>query len=620
MDKNTSHFRLYTEKRGNNKYVYIKQTYRVKIDNNAKGKTRNTGKSKVITKSEYVGTEQDVIKRLRHGNCLSSCITFRRLGLVAAAWKIAEEYALVDMINEAFGVKERAGAMTLGEYIVTQSVLQIGCKTSRNKISKKYKDSALKWLIPGIEQKLNAKNYWNIIKSWMGRKPKKDEVPGRHHKKCLDENKVVFSRENISKFDIMLWNKVWSKENIKNRDVILYYDTTKFRVYHERKNNNEKITAGYGSKQPLFLPKLGFALAISEGIPLHYMLYKANTTDVSLFPEVVKEICSTLKHMREEIKDVILVYDKGNNSASNVAEVALADEIQTWIMSATIKNHVELRDMPLEKYRLLNNTERGKAGHATHVYESYLNIYGCAQKVVVLFNPKTYEKKHKRFEEKLEKARSILTTKWARISKQNEYSLKEKKAMMEIHFKETKVESSSAERFFSFHISKDGTKITIRKKRVEIENHQKTFGKQLICSNNLSFEALEMTEIYIHRDEIEKANHHLKSIHIVSVTPIWIWNDVQIEAHIFTVFLSYFLSRILYRRILCAGITISYEAALSELEDIKEGINIYNYGQKNKCVQQIVTRMSPTQKALCDALELKDYLKARQPGLEFSMG
>jgi len=46
MTDNTSNFRLYTEIRGKNKYVYIKQTYRVKIDKNSKGKTRNTGKSK----------------------------------------------------------------------------------------------------------------------------------------------------------------------------------------------------------------------------------------------------------------------------------------------------------------------------------------------------------------------------------------------------------------------------------------------------------------------------------------------------------------------------------------------------------------------------------------------
>jgi len=620
MTDNTSNFRLYTEIRGKNKYVYIKQTYRVKIDKNSKGKTRNTGKSKVVTKSEYVGSEQDVIKLLRQGGVFSSCIKFRRLGLVAAAWKIADEYDLIKMINEAFDVKEQNGAMTLGHYIITQAVLQIGCKTSRNKISGVYKNSVLKWLAPGMEKKLNPKNYWSIIKNWMGRKPEKNENPGRHHKKCFEENKVVFANEKIARFDIMLWNKVWSKENIENRDVILYYDTTKFRVCHERSENNEKISAGYGSKQPLFVPKLGFALAISEGIPLHYMLYKAKTTDVKLFPEIVKEICKTLKQMREEINDVILVYDKGNNSKTNVAEVASANEIQNWVMSATIKSHKKLCDKPLEEYRALNSEEQKKAGNATHLYETKYTLYGHEQKVAVLFNPKTCQKKERRFEKQLEKARITLKAKWEEIKKAKEHNLKEKKAMMEIHFKETKVESSSAKRFFSFSIDKSGEKITIRKKADEIKNHRKIFGKLLICSNRLSFDALEMTEIYMHRDEIEKANHHLKSLEIVSVTPIWVWNDVQIEAHIFTVFISYFLSRIIYRRVLRDGITISYESMLAELEDVKEGINIYNYGRKDKRIQQIVTRLSPMQQSIFKALELKKYLREKQPGLEFSVG
>ena len=59
---------------------------------------------------------------------------------------------------------------------------------------------------------------------------------------------------------------------------------------------------------------------------------------------------------------------------------------------------------------------------------------------------------------------------------------------------------------------------------------------------------------------------------------------------------------------------------LAELEDVKEGINIYNYGKKDKRVQQIVTKLSPMQQSIFKALELKKYLREKQPGLEFSVG
>jgi len=128
-----------------------------------------------------------------------------------------------------------------------------------------------------------------------------------------------------------------------------------------------------------------------------------------------------------------------------------------------------------------------------------------------------------------------------------------------------------------------------------------------------------MASIYIHRDEIEKANHHLKDIEITSVTPIWVWNDVQIEAHVFATFLSYFISRVIYRRVLRGGVTTSYETALAELESVREGVNIYDYGRKDKRVQQIVTKLSPTQEAIFEALELRQFLTSRLPSLEFSV-
>ncbi len=619
MTPSPSKPRLYVENRGAKRYVYLKQTSRVKIDPNARGKTKGSGKSRVVTESEYLGTEQEIVKLLRKGGAYSSCIMFRRLGLVAAGWKVAEEYSFPRMINEAFGARERKGCVSLGEYLTIQAVLQITRRVSRNKLGEAYETSALKWLKPGCGRKLNSKNYWRVIKQWMGRKPRKTEKPGRHHKKCHEENKVVFAHEHISEFDIMLWNAAWEKENMENRDVVLYYDTTKLRVHHELDKGNEKVSPGYGSKQPLYTQKLGLALAISEGVPLHYMLYQAKLPDCKLFPEVVKEICKTIKRMREEVEEVILVYDKGNNSKANVAEVASQNEIRTWIMSARVGSNMELRDKPLKEYTELNEEERRNAGDATHLYETEYSLYGYDQKVAILYNPKTYRKKKARFEEKLEKARNALKEEWKKLNAKKEYSLKEKRAMMDVVLKETKVETSSASRYFSFGVSRDGMKSRVRVNRKAVEEQLRTFGKQLICSNRLSFDALEMASIYIHRDEIEKANHHLKDIKIVSVTPIWVWNDVQIEAHVFATFLSYFISRVIYRRVLRGGVTTSYETALAELESVREGINIYDYGRKDKRVQQIVTKLSPTQEAIFEALELRQFLTSRLPSLEFSV-
>jgi len=51
-------------KKGDKIYCYYKLSYRVKVDPTGKGKTKSTGKSKVIFKTIYLGTLEAVIKKL----------------------------------------------------------------------------------------------------------------------------------------------------------------------------------------------------------------------------------------------------------------------------------------------------------------------------------------------------------------------------------------------------------------------------------------------------------------------------------------------------------------------------------------------------------------------------
>lgn len=51
-------------KKGDKVYCYYKLSYRVKVDPTGKGKTKGTGKSKVVFKTIYLGTLEAVIKKL----------------------------------------------------------------------------------------------------------------------------------------------------------------------------------------------------------------------------------------------------------------------------------------------------------------------------------------------------------------------------------------------------------------------------------------------------------------------------------------------------------------------------------------------------------------------------
>jgi len=51
-------------KKGDKVYCYYKRSYRVKVDTAGKGKTKGTGKSKVIFETIYLGTLEAVVKKL----------------------------------------------------------------------------------------------------------------------------------------------------------------------------------------------------------------------------------------------------------------------------------------------------------------------------------------------------------------------------------------------------------------------------------------------------------------------------------------------------------------------------------------------------------------------------
>ena len=51
-------------KKGDKVYCYYKRSYRIKIDPASKGKTKGTGKSKVIFEAIYLGTLESVVKKL----------------------------------------------------------------------------------------------------------------------------------------------------------------------------------------------------------------------------------------------------------------------------------------------------------------------------------------------------------------------------------------------------------------------------------------------------------------------------------------------------------------------------------------------------------------------------
>ncbi|MFO8056161.1 MAG: hypothetical protein R6V10_02545 [bacterium] len=65
-------------------YYYLQKTYREKIEGSGSGKTKGSGKSRVRTKSIYLGTAQSIMERLNRAKEPVEA-RHREFGLFAAA-------------------------------------------------------------------------------------------------------------------------------------------------------------------------------------------------------------------------------------------------------------------------------------------------------------------------------------------------------------------------------------------------------------------------------------------------------------------------------------------------------------------------------------------------------
>ena len=94
--------KIIERKRGRQRYYYYSRSYPQKIDPNAQGKTKGTGKSRFVNKQIYLGTAETVDRKLVQTKypCDSVDVKTKQFGLPVALFDMAERVGLRDIIGE----------------------------------------------------------------------------------------------------------------------------------------------------------------------------------------------------------------------------------------------------------------------------------------------------------------------------------------------------------------------------------------------------------------------------------------------------------------------------------------------------------------------------------------
>ena len=255
----------------------------VKTDKKNSGRTRNTGKSEVITENKYLGTLENVLAKLMDKNKPAE-FELERFGLEAAAIEVIERLEIRELLQKHFPAS--FSVVDTADYLIAAIIHRLHEAEPKSKIEDFINKSILKRHYGLDASKFNSQNYWKAYDSIISEKAigvKRDKITELKKKELTEETRKQIEKleiefgqnKNIDNFQKDFLNVLMNKEKLHSE--FLYIDSTNFYNYIENNNGKALLCAKGKSKAGKnFLNQITLSIAATAeyGIPLVNEIYK----------------------------------------------------------------------------------------------------------------------------------------------------------------------------------------------------------------------------------------------------------------------------------------------------------------------------------------------------------
>src|SRR5207237_7379455 len=162
--------------------------------------------------------------------------------------------------------------------------------------------------------------------------------------------------------------------------------------------------AGTGKEGRDNLRILGLALLVSADseVPLFHHTYAGNQHDAVTFHGVVEELLQRCGSLAQQVRDITLVFDKGNNSEDNLK--ILQKSAVHFIRSLVPTQHPDLLAIPRENMRRLDRAQLP----AVWAYRTHKVVFGVGRTIVVTFTRKLFRAQTRTLEREIRKRQGKL--------------------------------------------------------------------------------------------------------------------------------------------------------------------------------------------------------------------
>jgi transposase len=486
----------------------------------------------------YLGTAEALLERLLAAEAGRLRVRSYEHGAVAALKAAADRLRVASIIDD--NVKKSARGLSVGQTMVLAAMNRAVRPRSKRGWAQWAEGTSLHRLYRGLRaEKLTSEYFWDQMD-------------------CI-------SLEALEEIEEELTGRVVSTMGVELDT--LFYDTTNFFTYIATTNPKSRLTRRGRSKQKrndLRLFSLALLVSRDGHVPICSHVYEGNRPDSKEFPASLTAIRERLEKLSVGLKDITLVYDKGNNSKRNQA---LVDETPFgYVASLVPSQHRELLELPVSSYTPVAS---GRL-EGTPVLRLTKDIWGAQRTVVLFVSERLKAGQVRGLEQHMRKLLKELGAWKERLERP-------RSGPRSVEAAERKIDSLLAAQHLrkivevQYHPKRRGAgRLSWRIDTAAREHLEKeVFGKRMLITDRRGWTDEEIILAYRGQSEVEGAFRQAKDDEHLAIRPQYHWTDHKVRVHVFICLVAFLLARVVEREARKAGRRECLSGILDLLGDVR---------------------------------------------------
>jgi len=531
----------------------------------------------------YLGKAEDLLQKLQSQASVS--VKSYSHGAIAALLALVAELDLVRLINQcltsdpSWPAQSRDG-LTVGASLVLRTLERICAPCSNRAFSEWASTTSLDLLLPIAPTSLDSQHFWDRMQA----------VPVE----CLNTIEATLLRRLYDRGLISL-------------DTLLF-DATNFFTFIDSTNSHCELAQRGKNKQGRNnLRQVGVLLVVSrrEVIPVFHDSYQGNKPDSKLFADSIAGLIERLRRLLGDLETVTLVFDRGNNSQTNLS----AETLPLHYVAALVPSqHTDIVDAACGVF-----AQAKASGGQQHelCYRVRQTLWQRERTIVVYRSQEMYQGQRRGVEQDLDKRLRGLAEMNQRLA--NPRSKKRSRGEVCTMVKEL-LHGQFMEGLVNWEVYRSSGKYQIRYSRDEeaLEQLDQRLGLRMLMTDRHEWSNQEIKDAYHSQAWVEFGFRNLKNPYHLGIRPQYHWTDQKIRVHVFTCVLGLSLMSLLYRRARQAGYGPStYDSFLDHLNGIRLAAVLRPASKGEAIVEYQLEQLDPQQLQLVEIFHLQSAHRDR---------